>query len=287
MEYFLNLFKRSSVTEDDNDESNPTLRDILEDVVRATRRRASFSSNFFGRRGRVSRQQRKDAMYKRYSCTASSERLSDTTGRLSGTSRRLSDTTRSLAETTRLLNGNMNGSSETVMPLSNSRCHTNLKKRRSSCPLGSPQSGNHTHVRHRRERRKSYAGWDKTDDQFLALPRHRRSANSSSTSIDSDVFADSTYQTQLPHSGSTCSEQNYSSSHSEQLQTAETSARRLFNSLRDNLLSLRGDSAETVEESVARQLKERKKAMKNLKLTRRQSRDFIRSKYNLNQTKSG
>ena len=282
MEYFLNLFKRSSVTEDDNDESNPTLRDILEDVVRATRRRVSFSSNFFGRRGRVSRQQRKDAMYKRYSCTASSEKLSDTTGRLSGTSRRLSDTTRSLAETTRLLNGNMNGSSETVMPLSNSRCHTYLKKRRSSCPLGSPQSGNHTHAR-----RKSYADLDKKDGHCFALPRHRRSANTSSSSLDSDVFEDSTYQTQLPHSGSTCSEQNYSSSHSEQLHTVETSARRLFNSLRDNLLSLRGDSEETVEESVARQLKERKKAMKNLKLTRRQSRDFIRAKYNLNQTISG
>ena len=282
MEYFLNLVKRSSVTEDENDESNSSLRDFLEDVVRAARRRVSFSSNFFGRRGRVSRQQRKDAMYKRYSCTASSDKLSDTTGRLSGTSRRLSDTTRRLAETTRLLNGNMNGSSETVMPLSNSRCHTYLKKRRSSCPLGSPQSGNHTHAR-----RKSYAGLDKKDGHCFALPRHRRSANTSSSSLDSDVFEDSTYQTQLPHSGSTCSEQNYSSSHSEQLHTVETSARRLFNSLRDNLLSLRGDSEETVEESVARQLKERKKAMKNLKLTRRQSRDFIRAKYNLNQTISG
>ena len=282
MAYFLNLVKRLFVTEDNNDECNASLRDILEDAVRAARRRFSFSNNLFGGRVTVTRQQRKDAMYKRYACTASSERLSDSRGRLSSTSRRLSDTTRRLAETTRLLNGNMNGSSETVMPLSNSSRHTYLKRRRSSCTLGSPQSGNHTHAK-----RKLYAVLDKKDGHCFALPRHRKSANTSSSSLDSNVFADSTYQTQLPHSGSTCSEQNYSSSHSEQLHTVETSARRLFNSLRDKFLSLRGDSKETVEESVARQLKERRKAMKNLKLTQRQSRDFIRAKYNLNQTISG
>ena len=282
MTYFLNLVKRLFVTEDNNNECNASLRDILEDAVRAARRRFSFSNNLFGGRVTVTRQQRKDAMYKRYACTASSERLSDSRGRLSSTSRRLSDTTRRLAETTRLLNGNMNGSSETVMPLSNSSRHTYLKRRRSSCTLGSPQSGNHTHAR-----RKLYAVLDKKDGHCFALPRHRRSANTSSSSLDANVFADSTYQTQLPHSGSTCSEQNYSSSHSEQLHTVETSARRLFNSLRDKFLSLRGDSKETVEESVARQLKERRKAMKNLKLTQRQSRDFIRAKYNLKQTISG